>query len=478
MGHTIASDADLLAASRRGEHAAFGALVEKYQDIVCAVSYSRTRDRSLSEDVAQETFIAAWRQLHQLRDPSMLRSWLCGIARNLARKARRRSDREQLVDAPVVLAGDDPFAAVCEAEAERVVGDALARVPETYRDVMVLYYREQRSAREVAELLGISEAATLQRLARGREYLAKGVTALVEKSLRGQRTRRFLVAGVLAALPVAVPSPVDASTSSHGGHMLKIALAVAALGAVGTTTAVVYNSRGDSPPPAAAVAANVTADTPAPSVTPTPPPAAPPSARADAPVLPDKAAPSNVAPPPDTTPTITKTKLAQLGLDRGPSRGPVDAPVTIVVFTNAMCKYCGLAYGSIDQLFDDYPNKLKLIVKQMPVLPQARLSAEAAYAAEAQGKFWELHDLMFAHPDDLSRDALIELAKQAGLDVAAFTAALDAHTYADAVAADMDAAQKLEIQGTPTFLINGRRIIGNRPLEALRAAVDAALADS
>lgn len=62
---------------------------------------------------------------------------------------------------------------------------------------------------QVAELLGISEAATLQRLARGREYLAKGVTALVEKSLRGQRTRRNLVAGVLAALPVAVPSPVD-----------------------------------------------------------------------------------------------------------------------------------------------------------------------------------------------------------------------------------------------------------------------------
>ena len=67
---------------------------ERYQGVVSAVSYSRTGDRALSEDIAQDTFIAAWRQLGQLREPSRLRSWLCGIARNLARKARRRTARE------------------------------------------------------------------------------------------------------------------------------------------------------------------------------------------------------------------------------------------------------------------------------------------------------------------------------------------------------------------------------------------------
>ena len=185
MGQTIAmgvgmTDAELLEASRRGEHAAFGALVERYQNVVSAVSYSRTRDQALSEDVAQETFLAAWRQLDQLREAGRLRAWLCGIARNLARKARRRSSRETATEIVDGVARENPFDDVCEAQAERVVGEALARVPETYRDVLVLYYREHRSIRDVASALDLTEAAALQRLARGRQYLADSVTGLVE----------------------------------------------------------------------------------------------------------------------------------------------------------------------------------------------------------------------------------------------------------------------------------------------------------
>src|SRR6185503_17632155 len=109
MGYAIATDAELLEASRRGEHAAFGALVERYQRMVSAVSYSRTRDQALSEDVAQDTFLAAWRQLDQLREPGRLSSWLCGIARNLARKARRARRRDELVDADDPIASGNPF---------------------------------------------------------------------------------------------------------------------------------------------------------------------------------------------------------------------------------------------------------------------------------------------------------------------------------------------------------------------------------
>ncbi|MEO6772821.1 MAG: sigma factor, partial [Kofleriaceae bacterium] len=97
---TIASDGELVEASRRGEQQAFGQLVARYQDLVCAVSYSSTGDHVLSEDVAQETFIAAWRQLAGLREPGRLRPWLCGIARNLARKARKARRRDELVDSP------------------------------------------------------------------------------------------------------------------------------------------------------------------------------------------------------------------------------------------------------------------------------------------------------------------------------------------------------------------------------------------
>ena len=223
------SDAELLEASRRGERDAFAALIERYQGVVCAVSYSRTGDRALSEDVAQDTFIAAWRQLGQLREPSRLRSWLCGIARNLARKARRRSAREAPLEHALVFEGGNPFDHTAAAESERVVRDALMRVPDTYRDVLVLYYRDQRSVRDVAVALGITEAAALQRLSRGRQYLADGVTDLVERSLRSAHRARDLVPLVLAALPALAPSRAEAATHPHGGTMIKLAVIAAAL---------------------------------------------------------------------------------------------------------------------------------------------------------------------------------------------------------------------------------------------------------
>ena len=475
MGHTIAaSDAELLEASRRGEHAAFGTIVERYQDVVCAVSYSRTRDQALSEDVAQETFLAAWRQLDQLREPGRLRSWLCGIAKNLANKARKRTARETPLDDPQIAASESPFDAVSEAQAERVVGEALARVPERYRDVLVLYYREQRSIRDVARALEISESAALQRLARGRQYLAEGVTSLVEKSLRGL-PRKSLVAGVVAALPMIVPSRVEASPT-HGGNMLmKIAIAATALAAAGTTAYVVKAGRSAKAPAAAQIAAAPTARAPQatrPAFVPTTPT---PTAGAPAP---QGVPPGGIAvPAPDTERSISRETVAKLRLEQGASRGPASAPVVITVFTDMRCKFCGSALGSIDQLFDEYPNKLRMVVKQMPVHETAKLAAEAAFAADAQGKFWELHDLMLANQDDLSREPLLGLAQQAGLDVAAFRTALDSHEYADDVARDVDAAKEIEIMGTPAFVINGRKIIGNVPLPQLRAAIDSALLD-
>jgi RNA polymerase sigma factor (sigma-70 family) len=235
------SDGELVAASRRGEHQAFGQLVARYQDLVCAVSYSSTGDHVLSEDVAQETFIAAWRQLDGLREPGRLRSWLCGIARNLARKARKARRRDELVDGDEPVADGNPFDAAARGEVERLVRDALGRVPESFREVLVLYYREGQSIREVADALEMSEPAVMQRLSRGRRYLADSMTDLVERSLRqrGDRPRRDLVAAVLAAIAVIAVAPhVDASTAPRGpkgSTMLKIALAASAAVAAGTT---------------------------------------------------------------------------------------------------------------------------------------------------------------------------------------------------------------------------------------------------
>ena len=477
MGQTIAisgmtSDAELLEASKRGEHAAFGALVERYQSVVSAVSYSRTRDQALSEDVAQETFLAAWRQLDQLREAGRLKSWLCGIARNLARKARRRTSRETTTEVVEGIARENPFEDVCEAQAERVVGEALARIPENYRDVLVLYYREHRSIKDVARLLDLSEAAALQRLARGRQYLAEGVTGLVERSLRGQRVRKNLAATVVAALPaIVVPSRVEAATSSHGGTMIKLALAAAAITAAGTTIYVAKNA-GSSDEPAAPIAKIV--ERAAPQAAMPAPKAAPQARPAPSLAVPhEHQLPPNgvMAPDPDALPAVDDVTFNRLRA-KGPAKGAADAPITVVMFTDLQCPYCEKMHGTLDQLFEEYQGKIRLVIKQLPVHNTARLAAEASIAADSQGKFWELQDKMLASSEDLSRDKLVAMAREAGLDDRRLATALDSHSFAAAVDEDMAGAKALEINATPSFVVNGRRVVGARGIEDWRALFD------
>jgi RNA polymerase sigma factor (sigma-70 family) len=472
MGQAIAaSDGELLEASRRGERAAFGALVERYQEVVCAVTYSRTRDQALSEDVAQDTFVAAWRQLDQLREPGRLRAWLCGIARNLAVKARRRGDREQATDDPIGVSGDSPFEAVCAAEAERIVASALSRVPELYRDVLVLYYREQWSAREIGDALGLTEAAVGQRLARGRQYLASGVNVLVETSLRGRHVQSNLRTRVLLALPPIAGSQVETTPSSSGGTMWKLAIAVAVFGAAGITV-FVTRSEPEPPRPASMVAAPAPHAQPAAIKSPTLP-------KPSHPRYLDLFNPFRVQEAPPTPDFVDPIKIQQLGLDRGPSRGSDDAPVTIIMFTDMKCPFCARSQGTLDQLLDEYPNKVRVVVKQFPVHrspdKRADVLAEALYAAEAQGKFWELHDLMRANQDELTLAMLPGLAAQAGLDAAKLQAALDQHTYKASVDADLDAGKAVDVRATPAFLVNGQFISGAQPIDVFRKAIEDAL---
>lgn len=258
--------------------------------------------------------------------------------------------------------------------------------------------------------------------------------------------------------------------------MLKL-IAAAALIAGGTTTAVIVHKTTSSTDATAAVV--------------TPPTFPPPSrveAAKQAPVRPaikqQAQRPERPAMPhehgvqePDVEPSIDAATFKRLKLDAGPSRGPVKAPVTIVMFTDLQCPFCSKVYGTIDQLFDEYPNKLRLVVKQMPVHKTAELAAEAALAAEAQGKFWELDELMIANPDDLSKDAILALAGQAGLDVPRLRRDLETHAFAAALEADKATANELEIRGTPSFVINGRKVIGALPIDQIRKTIEASLKD-
>jgi protein-disulfide isomerase len=122
------------------------------------------------------------------------------------------------------------------------------------------------------------------------------------------------------------------------------------------------------------------------------------------------------------------------------------------------------------------PKQVKVVIKQFPVHDTAILAAEATFAADAQGKFWDLYEPMFAHRDDLSEDAILKYAQQAGLDVGRMRDALDHHTYADAVAADQAAGKEIDVSATPTFFVNGKTYRGALPIDMVRDAVKTALA--
>ena len=234
------SDDSLLAASRAGDVTAFGHLVERYHNLVCAVAYARTGDRSISEDIAQETFLAAWKGVSRLRDAEKLRGWLCAIARNLAGKAMRRRRRETIEE--VDRAADDrgPLESLLTHEAEAAMWTALEQLPLAYREPLVLFYREDQSIKQVAHGLGLSEAVAKQRLSRGRVAL-KDNLALVEQGVPAGRPRKAAVAAVLAALAIVAKSPnaAAATASSRRGWKLAGAGAGCAAAAVAITVAVV-----------------------------------------------------------------------------------------------------------------------------------------------------------------------------------------------------------------------------------------------
>ncbi|MGE5182572.1 MAG: RNA polymerase sigma factor [Acidobacteriota bacterium] len=268
------TDRELVEASRRGDRAAFAQIIERYHRAVYAVAFSGVRDRALADDLAQDTFVAAWRRLHELRESRKLPAWLCGITRNLARDARKRARRETLGEIGDVVDTTTPYEAMSEAQCERLVATALGHVPDVYREPLVLYYYEERSVEDVARSLGISAATTNKRLSRGRRYLAERVATLVSRGVTRRRATSTLAASVLAIIGTTVPaSHVDASPVQKGSStMHKLALAAAVVSTVTGGGLLVHDAiRGreahaSSPPPrATAATTGATPSNPAPA---------------------------------------------------------------------------------------------------------------------------------------------------------------------------------------------------------------------
>jgi RNA polymerase sigma factor (sigma-70 family) len=211
------TDTELVALSISGDRQAYRGIVERYQSLICGLTFAACGDLHRSEDLAQETFLEGWKHLSDLKDSARLRSWLCGIARNLISSDRRQRYRapvieSQLSDQTASDAISPPQEAITREE-QALIWSALEQLPIEYREPMVLYYRQQESVAEMAAALELSEDAARQRLVRGRAMLAGRLDALIDRGLRaGAPTRAFTLA-VVAAIPGAA---VSAKASTLG----------------------------------------------------------------------------------------------------------------------------------------------------------------------------------------------------------------------------------------------------------------------
>jgi Na+/H+ antiporter NhaA len=157
-------------------------------------------------------------------------------------------------------------------------------------------------------------------------------------------------------------------------------------------------------------------------------------------------------------------------------RGPARAPVTVVEYGDFECPYCGQAEDVIRELLADYGD-VRYVWRHLPltdVHPQAQLAAQVAEAAAAQGAFWEMHDLLLMHQDELQPKDLIRYASELGLDLDRFRADVRGNRSIDHIAEDIESADLSGVSGTPTFFVNGRRHIGAYDITALSAAVKTA----
>jgi RNA polymerase sigma factor (sigma-70 family) len=233
-------DSRLIELHRAGDRLAFRQIVERHQGAVCALAYSACGNVARSEELAQDAFVAAWKQLGQLRETSKLRAWLCGITRNLAHNSLRRAARtptahaaELSPDLPADAAGPQEHA--INTDESSLMWAALAALPETYREPMVLFYREHHSLTAVAAALEISEETARQRLSRGRTMLSERMAKIVEETLERSAPTPSFAAAVLVAVPGPLAPLLLENVLSDDGSAAGRALATA--GAAGGAVA-------------------------------------------------------------------------------------------------------------------------------------------------------------------------------------------------------------------------------------------------
>ena len=227
----IAREVKQLKKCLKGDSQAFGVIVAKYQELICAITFSGTADFQQSEELAHQTFINAWKNLSQLKDLSRFRPWLCTIARNNIRNFINKNQRDIIAKAKPMenindMAADEsgPLESAIKKEHEALVSDAIQQVPEQYREPLVLYYRQQQSVKQVAFSLDLSEDVVKQRLQRGRKMIKEQLSSIVEETLSATGPKKAFTTAVIASIAalgikgsgVAAAAGIVAGTSTAG----------------------------------------------------------------------------------------------------------------------------------------------------------------------------------------------------------------------------------------------------------------------
>lgn len=179
---------------------------------------------------------------------------------------------------------------------------------------------------------------------------------------------------------------------------------------------------------------------------------------------------------PQAQPTAVPSRIDNVETDGDPQLGPDNAKVTVVEFSDFQCPFCQrFRNETFDALIEKYGDDIRIVYRDYPLSslhPQAQKAAEAAECANEQGKFWEMHDLLYENQDALSEDLYQDLAGQLKLDTQQFDDCLESDKYADEVAADQQAGTSYGVSGTPTFFINGWILVGAQPTSQFEALID------
>jgi len=172
-------------------------------------------------------------------------------------------------------------------------------------------------------------------------------------------------------------------------------------------------------------------------------------------------------------------RVYDIAIGTAPTKGPDDAPVTVIEYSDFQCPFCGRVKPTLDQVQQTYGEDVRIVFKHLPlrIHPQAPMAHAAAEAAKNQGKFWEMHDLIFSNQSALNVDQYVRYAESLNMDVEQFKSDMNSPDVQRRVNADAAQAAELGVTGTPGFFVNGRFFSGAKPFAEFKRVIDDELAE-